>query len=204
MTDPLAIISTRIEVMLMEAEEHTVPAAVVDDLTVLDRNVKRLWVTLEALRRAAGARPEGSRPMELNHVVKGPALLLERLGRAEGVRITVRLDPSEPVILSDPTALGEAVAGLLADARAAVSRGDELRIETGPVQHHPERTGLTIATSGHAVADWAATALSPDHSRMLAHDGGTVAVRSDAASTVLTLDFPRLAFASHRLRSKAS
>ena len=51
MADPLAIISMLTEVMLMEAGERSVPAAVVDDLTMLDPNVKRLCVTLGSLPR---------------------------------------------------------------------------------------------------------------------------------------------------------
>lgn len=162
---------------------------------MLDRNVRRLWVTLDALRQAAGTRLAGSRAVELNHFVHGPALLLEKLARAEGIGVTVDLDPSCPVILADPTVVSEVVAGVLADAWAAMSPGDTLRIETGPVRRHPERTGLTVSTSGPGVTDWTATALSPGHRMMLTHHRSTVAIRSDAASAALTLDFPRLAAA---------
>ena len=202
MTDPLAVISTRIEVMLAEAEERSVPAAVVEDLVALDRNIKRLWVTLDVLRHANGAQLPGTRPVELNGLVRGPALLLEKLARAEGIEVTVDLDPGSPVILADPTALSEVVAGLLADARAAMSPGDRLRIETGPVRRHPERAGLTISTSGPGVVDWTATALTPGHRILLTHYCSTVAIRSDAASAALTLDFPRLAAAPRTPESR--
>lgn len=204
MTDPLTVIATRIELMLAEAAERSVPAAVVNDLKVLDRNVKRLWVILDGLRRASGDRAESIRPVEINHLVHGPAILLEKLCRQERIQVTTVLDPSGPIILGYPIALGEMVASVLVSARAAVSSGHALGIDTAPMFGHPERIALTISTSGPGVADWTARALSPGHRVLLADHRGTVTARSDPASVALTLTFPRLAVSPRSAASSHS
>jgi signal transduction histidine kinase len=54
MNNPLTIVSTRIELMLVEAESRRLPAETVEDLTVALRNVQRVAQIAQALGAFGG------------------------------------------------------------------------------------------------------------------------------------------------------
>src|SRR5512145_747340 len=75
MNNPLGIITSRIELMLAEAEGQTLPAQHLDDLRVVHRNVLRVAGVAQALRSFARQSTGERRPVQLNKVVEETLLL---------------------------------------------------------------------------------------------------------------------------------
>ena len=69
MNNPLGIITSRIELMLLDAEEHNLPSQVLEDLQVLHRATQRVARIATNLRSFARQAPREYAPVNLNAVV---------------------------------------------------------------------------------------------------------------------------------------
>jgi two-component system cell cycle sensor histidine kinase/response regulator CckA len=151
MNNPLSIISSRIELMLAEAEGQTFPTQHLEDLKVVHRNVLRVAGVAQALRSFARQSTGERRPASLNTVVEETLLLAGKPMSTDNVRITTALDPALPPVLGDANALQQVLLNLLTNAREAMPRGGEIRITTGPDPERPGRLHLAVADTGPGI-----------------------------------------------------
>jgi PAS domain S-box-containing protein len=151
MNNPLGIISSRIELMLAEAEGQTLPAQLLEDLKVVHRNVLRVAGVAQALRSFARQSPGERRPVNLNTVVGETLLLTGKPMSTDNVRITTTLDPALPSVLGDANALQQVLLNLLTNAREAMTGGGEIRIEIGPDPERPGRLRLAVSDTGPGI-----------------------------------------------------
>jgi signal transduction histidine kinase len=151
MNNPLSIISSRIELMLGEAEGHVFPAQHLEDLEVVHRNVLRVAGIAQALRSFARQSTGERRPVDVNAVVAETLLLVGKPMSTDNVRIETALDPALPPILGNANALQQVVLNLLTNAREAMAGGGEIRIETGPHPERPEHLRLVISDTGPGI-----------------------------------------------------
>jgi PAS domain S-box-containing protein len=154
MNNPLGIVSSRLEVMLLEAEEQHLPSSLIDDLKVLHRN------TLRAARIARGlrsfARHSSGEPIlvDVNAVVDETLLLMEKTLVTEGIQVRISLDRTLPPILGDVNGLHQVLLNLLANAREAMGGSGEITIETIRAER-PGQLCLVVADTGPGI--------SPEH-----------------------------------------
>jgi len=135
MNNPLGIITSRIEVMLLDAEEQQLPAQVLDDLQVLHRATQRVARIATNLRSFARQAPREHMRIYLNAVVEETLLLMQKPLEVEGIRLTMELDPAIGPILGDANTLQQVLLNLVTNAREAMAgRGGEIRIETGTAE----------------------------------------------------------------------
>lgn len=205
MNNPLGIITTRIEVMLLDAEQQQLPDQVREDLQVLHRASQRVARIAASLRSFARHSPGERLPLELNAVVEESLQLLRKPLAADNVEITARLDPALPPILGDAITLHQVLMNLLTNAREAMPDGGRIRLETGPA----ERSGwvrLLIADSGSGIpADEISRVFDPFFTTkrtgtglglsvtygIIQEHGGTVDVQSQpGAGTTFVISFP--------------
>jgi PAS domain S-box-containing protein len=151
MNNPLSIISSRIELMLAEAEGQIFPTQHLEDLKVVHRNVLRVAGVAQALRSFARQSTGERRPASLNTVVEETLLLAGKPMSTDNVRITTALDPALPPVLGDANALQQVLLNLLTNAREAMPRGGEIRITTGPDPERPGRLHLAVADTGPGI-----------------------------------------------------
>ena len=151
MNNPLGIISSRIELMLSEAEGQAFPAQHLEDLKVIHRNVLRVAGVAQALRSFARQSTGERSPVDLNTVVGETFLLAGKPMSTENVRITTALDPALPPLLGNANALQQVLLNLLTNAREAMTGGGEIRIETGPDPERPGRLRLVVADTGPGI-----------------------------------------------------
>jgi len=203
--NPIGIISSRVEVMLLEAEEGELPDALRKDLDVILRHARRVAAITQGLlsfaRRSSGARVA----VNLNRVAEEMLQLIQKdLSRAR-VTVTMRLDERLPDIVADSNAIGQVLLNLLTNARGAMPEGGEITIET----EHLAATGsvrLQVRDTGTGIPpeilpkifdpffttkpDGTGLGLSISHG--IVHDHrGTLDVRSEmGAGTIFTLTFP--------------
>ena len=151
MNNPLGIITTRIEVMLLEAEGQHLPPQVVEDLQVLYRASQRVARIAASLRSFARQSPGERGAVDLNAVVEETLLLMQKPLATDNIRIFTTLAAGLPSMHGDANALHQVLMNLLTNAREAMTGGGEIHVETAPM---PERAGwirLTIRDTGPGI-----------------------------------------------------
>jgi PAS domain S-box-containing protein len=152
MNNPLGIITSRIEVMLLDAEEHNLPTQVLEDLQVLHRATQRVARIATNLRSFARQTPREHARVDLNAVVQETLLLMQRPLEVDGIRLTTRLDPTLAPILGDASTLQQVLLNLVTNAREAMASGGEIRIETSPAAAPTDWVQLVIDDTGPGIS----------------------------------------------------
>jgi PAS domain S-box-containing protein len=205
MNNPLGIITARIEVMLLDAEQQQLPAQVLDDLQVLHRASQRVARIAASLRSFARHTPGDRVPVDLNAVVEEGLLLMQKPLAADNVQILTSLAPELPAILGDASTLHQVLMNLLTNAREAMPEGGQIRIETASAER-PGWIRLLVADTGPGIpADEIAKIFDPFFTTkragtglglsvsygIIQEHGGTVDVQSrPGAGTTFILSFP--------------
>lgn len=143
----LGILSSRIDLMLLEADETGLPAMVRDDLAVLQRAARRVAATFERLLGHAAPPERAYGPVDIGRMVGETLALLERPLAHGGIRVCTDLDPALPSIRGDADAIQEVLANLLLNAREAMPEGGELHVETRPTSDRAH-VRLVVADNG--------------------------------------------------------
>jgi PAS domain S-box-containing protein len=150
MNNPLGIITTRIEVMLLDAGQQALPGQVLDDLQVLHRASQRVARIAASLRSFARHSPGDRVPLDLNAVVEESVQLLQKPLAADNIQIVTSLDRTLPTILGDASTLHQVLMNLLTNAREAMPGGGQIRLETGPAER-PGWIRLLVADTGAGI-----------------------------------------------------
>jgi PAS domain S-box-containing protein len=150
--NPIGIITSRIEVMLLEAGEHALPPAVVEDLQVLHRNAMRVARIAQTFLSFARQSPAERAPVDLNRVVLETLELVERQIGKDGVRITTRLDATLPRLLGHANALSQVLLNLITNARDALTGEGEIVIESSLGAGDPAPVTLRVSDTGPGIA----------------------------------------------------
>jgi len=159
LNNPIGIISSRIELMLADAESRKLPAEVEEDLHVLHRNALRVSKTAQGLLTLARQRPKQRKRIDLNAEIEETLLLVGKQMTKDEIQVDTVLDRTLPPIVGDPVALQEVLLNLLMNAREAMSGGGTVRIETDRMPGRPDWIRLAVADTGCGVAPEAITKL---------------------------------------------
>ena len=150
--NPIGIISSRIEIMLLDAEGQPLPGTVTDDLKVLHRHAQRVARIAHGLLFFARESSAARGPVDLNQVVEETLLLMEKdLGKS-GITIRRTLTPNLEPIHGDENALQQVVMNLLTNARDALGSGGEISLETSLVPGRPGMARLTVHDTGPGIS----------------------------------------------------
>ena len=150
--NPLGVITSRVEVALMEAEGMEIPKQFIDDLKVIDKHAQRAARVTQGLlsfsRPAAGR----LRPLDLNTVIEETLLLVEKQLEKDRILLERRLTPDLPKVVGNAGQLEQVLLNLVTNAREAMTSGGRIRIESRPA---PDRAGLQllIADTGEGIPD---------------------------------------------------
>ena len=149
--NPIGIITSRVEVMLLEAEGEDLSAELRKDLDVILRHARRVAAITQGLlsfaRQSSGARA----PVNLNRVAEEILQLVQRDMDRARVRVVLQRDETLPEIAADANAIGQVLLNLLTNARRAMEGGGEIKIETG---YDPEArmVRLVVRDTGSGIA----------------------------------------------------
>jgi PAS domain S-box-containing protein len=144
--NPIGILLSRIELMLMDIADHGAAAQTTSDLEVLHRQATRLGRIAQGLLSFGRQRHRDRQAVDLTEVVEDTLLLTgKQLGR-DGIHVVTDLDPGLPRVWGDATALEQILMNLLLNARDAMPDGGTLRVETKPAP--PGSVLLRVADTG--------------------------------------------------------
>ncbi|MGH6691803.1 MAG: two-component system sensor histidine kinase NtrB, partial [Gammaproteobacteria bacterium] len=151
LNNPIGIISTRAELMLLDAEAKRLPDEVEDDLRVIHRHAQRVARVAQGLlsfsRHSSG---EHGR-VDLNRVVDETLVLVDKTIMKDGVTLRRALAPDLPPIWGDANALQQVVMNLLTNAREAVKDGGEISVETSATPAPAGGVRLVVRDTGAGI-----------------------------------------------------
>jgi PAS domain S-box-containing protein len=152
MNNPLGIITSRIEVMLLDAEEQNLPIQMLEDLRVLHRATQRVARIATNLRSFARQAPREHAPIDLNAVVQETLLLMQKPLEVDNIQLVTSLNPALAPIMGDASTLQQVLLNLVTNAREAMGSGGEIRIGTGPATERPGWVQVVIADTGPGIS----------------------------------------------------
>jgi signal transduction histidine kinase len=150
--NPIGIISSRIEIMLLDAEAQPLPGKVTEDLQVLHRHAQRVARIAHGLLSFARESSGERGPVDLNQVVEETLLLAEKGADKGGITIRRALTPDLPPVHGDGNALQQVVMNLLTNARDALGSGGVITLETSLVPGRPGMARLTVRDTGPGIS----------------------------------------------------
>ena len=206
LNNPIGIILSRVELMLMEVEEQPHASDSVTDLQVLHRHAQRLSRIAQGLLSFGRQRQRDRQPIDLSEVVEDTLLLAGKQLSREGIHVLTTFDAGLPRILGDPTALEQVLMNLLFNARDAMPNGGTVEIETSTDPAQLGAIRLVVSDTGQGMSPETLAKLSepffttkPSGSGLglsvsytiIREHGGTVQVRSEPGrGTTFTILFP--------------
>ncbi len=151
LNNPIGIITSRTELMLLEAESRPLPEDLGEDLRVIHRHAQRVARIAQGLlsfsRHSSGEQGR----VDLNQVVDETLLLVEKTIVKEGVALRRALAPGLPPIWGDANALQQVVMNLVTNARDAVKDGGEISVETSATTEPAGGVRLVVRDTGPGI-----------------------------------------------------
>lgn len=151
LNNPIGVISSRAELMLLETESQSLPEDVREDLQVIHRHAQRVARIAQGLLSFARHSSGEHGPVDLNRVVDATLLLVEKLIVQDGIALRRALAPDLPAIWGDANAIQQVVMNLLTNARDAASAGGEIAIETAEAAEPAGGVQLIVRDTGPGI-----------------------------------------------------
>jgi len=151
LNNPIGIISSRAELMLLEAESAPLSSDVAEDLRVIHRHAQRVARIAQGLLSFSRHSPGERGRVDLNQVVDETLLLVEKMIVKDGLTLRRALAPGLPQIWGDANALQQVVMNLVTNARDAVRGGGEISVETSAVVEPPGGVQLIVHDTGPGI-----------------------------------------------------
>jgi two-component system NtrC family sensor kinase len=149
--NPLGIISSRIEVMLLEAENEPLPQALVDDLMTVHKHAERVAKIAQGLLSFSRQASTEMVTVDLNRVVEDTVLLARGQIEKAGIAIEMTLNPTLSLVRGNPNALSQVVLNLLTNARDAMPGGGRIAIVTSPSPDEDAAVEIVVSDTGHGM-----------------------------------------------------
>lgn len=145
--NPIGIMTSRIELILMDAETTGLPAEIIEDLRVVHRNALRVATIAKNLLSFARETPRERMPVHIDDVVRNVLLLVSVELRRQNVRLVPELK-SATLVVAQPNALEQVVLNLVTNAVEAMPDGGDIRITTARTGNRVE---LVVADTGRGI-----------------------------------------------------
>ena len=145
LNNPIGIISSRIELMLLDLPSAPEQAELRRDLETLHRHAQRVARIVQGLLSFARPAPAEQGPVDLNRVVEDTLLLVDKPVAKAGIAIVRRLGPALPAVWGDAHALQQVVMNLVTNACEALGPRGRIAIET---EAGPDGVRLTVRDDG--------------------------------------------------------
>jgi PAS domain S-box-containing protein len=147
--NPIGVMTTRVELMLMDAEANELPAEVVDDLKVLHRHAQRVATITNSLLSFARQGPQERTLVSLDDVISTVLVLVGRQYERQGVQMRHEGAGALPPVLGHSNALQQVILNLVTNAAQAMPEGGEVVLSSSV---HQGRVRIVVADNGPGIA----------------------------------------------------
>jgi signal transduction histidine kinase len=137
--------------LLEDDEQHALPEAIREDLSVLYRQTQRVSRLVQGLLSFARPTAPQRGPVSLNDVVREILTLAERQNEKTGLRITTALDQDLPSLIGDPSALQQVALNLVSNAHQAMNGRGDVRIVTRRIPERADWIELVVSDNGPGI-----------------------------------------------------
>lgn len=144
----LGIVFSRLECLLLEAEEHELDRDVLKDLEVLRRHTEQAADVTRRLLTFSRLSGYGKKPLDINHVVYAALNLIQEEHARRGIRTDARPGQGPLHIMGNANQLEQALMTLFTNAWDAMPHHGRLQVETGSVPGDPGRVFISIMDNG--------------------------------------------------------
>jgi PAS domain S-box-containing protein len=151
LNNPIGVISSRVELMLLDAEARALPEDVREDLNVVHRHAQRVARIAQSLLSFARQSPGQRGPVDLNRVIEDTLVLVEQPVTRDGIRLKRRLSPDLPAVWGDANALQQVLMNLLTNARDAVAHAADGEIEVATAADAAGGVRVTVRDTGTGI-----------------------------------------------------
>ncbi|MBI4522589.1 MAG: hypothetical protein HY695_02120 [Deltaproteobacteria bacterium] len=128
--NPLAIILSRVSLLVRAVKESRLPADLLPDLEMIDRHGNRIAETIRGLLQFARRSSFDLSGTDLNQVINETVTLVEKSFARDHIQIQCHLAPDLPKILGSPDHLQQVFVNLLNNARDAMAKGGLIKLQT--------------------------------------------------------------------------
>jgi PAS domain S-box-containing protein len=149
--NPLGVISTRIELMLLEAESQPLPRSLVDDLVTVSKHAARVARIAQGLLSFSRQSSAEFALVDVNRVVEDSIMLARGQMEKSGIAMRAALAPALPPVRGNASALGQVLLNLLTNARDASPEGGAITIETATAGDGSAAVDIAVADRGHGM-----------------------------------------------------
>jgi len=203
--NPIGIIISRVEVMMLEAADNTLAPEMRKDLEVILRQARRVATITQGLLSFARQSTGSRGPVALNRVVEDIVQLAQKDMSRSRVTVSTALGEGLPAISADANAIGQVLLNLLTNARNAMPDGGSITIETvlfddgRSIRVAVRDTGCGIPPEVQprifdpfftTRSDGTGLGLAISHGIMADHRGAIEVSSEPGKGTVFTLTFP--------------
>lgn len=150
LNNPLAVVSSRIELMMQTGASELSPQ-MREDLEVVRRNASRASQIASELLNSARQRRLERQPVNLNDLINETTLLFREQFRRDAIALKVSADEALPAVKGDRSALGQVLINLLTNARDALGANGEIRISAAAAPDRPGFVQLRVEDSGPGI-----------------------------------------------------
>jgi signal transduction histidine kinase len=147
--NPIGIMTSRIELILMDAEANHLPAETIEDLRVVHRNAIRVATLARNLLSFARETPREWRSVDLNEVVRNVLLLVTADFARQHIRVVSRLQEPLPPVLAHANALEQVLLNLVTNAAEAMTEPGDITVTTAAADG---RVQVVVADTGRGIA----------------------------------------------------
>ena len=151
MNNPIGIICSRIELMLLDGESNELPTSVSDDLRVVQRQAQRVARIAQGLLSFSRQAPFEHGHVDLNALVGETLLLMEGSLDKRHIEVRRRLTPGLPPVWGDVNALQQVLVNLLTNARDAIADGGVITVETDVPPGRRDAARLIVRDNGPGI-----------------------------------------------------
>ncbi len=203
--NPLGVITSRVEVALLDANGMDIPKQLLEDLKVIDKHAHRAARIAQGLLSFSRQTAWHLVPLDPNQVIEETLLLIEKQLQKEQIPLERRLAADLPKVLGSSNHLEQVLLNLLTNARDAMTDGGRICVESrrSADGSHVE---IVVADTGKGIpAEWrerifdpffttkaggTGLGLSISYGIIKEHEGTLVAESEVGRGTTFTISLP--------------
>jgi len=206
----LGIVFSRLECLLLEADEHELGRDVLNDLEVIRRHTEQAADVTRRLLTFSRLSGYGKKPLDVNHVVYASLNLVQEEHTRRRITTDARPGPGPLHILGNTNQLEQVLMTIFTNAWDAMPLRGTLQVETGSVPGDPGRVFIRIMDNGvgippehigrifdpffttKPIGEGTGLGLSVCYGIVKEHAGSITVDSEVGRGTAFTIEFPRL------------